>query len=322
MSLDTPTRERIETLLKDHRVVLFMKGNRQQPMCGFSAAATNTLNELLPDYHTVNVLDDPEIREGIKEFGSWPTIPQLYVEGELVGGADIIRQMYGSGELHQLFGMPQPDRTPPGITITDKAAEAIRQGTANAEGLALHLEIGPDHSAGFQLAPAGDGDIVAHANGLEVHFDPASAQRAKGIVIDWVSTVQGEGLSLKFPGAQEIKSLSVQELQQRLADNSIILIDVRPAAVRAQLAPLPQARILEDEGYDALAALPKDTQLAFISSTASPARAWPSASPPTASARCITWKAGWKPGTPPPRGTERPRRRCPVHVKRPQPVSA
>ena len=213
MSLDTPTRERIETLLKDHRVVLFMKGNRQQPMCGFSAAATNTLNELLPDYHTVNVLDDPEIREGIKEFGSWPTIPQLYVEGELVGGADIIRQMYGSGELHQLFGMPQPDRTPPGITITDKAAEAIRQGTANAEGLALHLEIGPDHSAGFQLAPAGDGDIVAHANGLEVHFDPASAQRAKGIVIDWVSTVQGEGLSLKFPGAQEIKSLSVQELQ-------------------------------------------------------------------------------------------------------------
>lgn len=264
MSLDTPTRERIETLLKDHRVVLFMKGNRQQPMCGFSAAATNTLNELLPDYHTVNVLDDPEIREGIKEFGSWPTIPQLYVEGELVGGADIIRQMYGSGELHQLFGMPQPDRTPPEITITDKAAEAIRQGTANAEGLALHLEIGPDHSAGFQLAPAGDGDIVANANGLEVHFDPASAQRAKGIVIDWVSTVQGEGLSLKFPGAQEIKSLSVQELQQRLADNSIILIDVRPAAVRAQLAPLPQARILEDEGYDALAALPKDTQLAFI----------------------------------------------------------
>ncbi|SFK57383.1 Grx4 family monothiol glutaredoxin [Rhodanobacter glycinis] len=264
MSLDASTRERIETLLKDHRVVLFMKGNRQQPMCGFSAAATNTLNELLPDYHTVNVLDDPEIREGIKEFGSWPTIPQLYVEGELVGGADIIRQMYGSGELHQLFGMPQPDRTPPEITITDKAAEAIRQGTANAEGLALHLEIGPDHSAGFQLAPAGDGDIVAHANGLEVHFDPASAQRAKGIVIDWVSTVQGEGLSLKFPGAQEIKSLSVQELQQRLADGSITLVDVRPAAVRAQLAPLPQARILEEEGYDALAALPKDTALAFI----------------------------------------------------------
>ena len=266
MSLDAATRERIESLLKSHRVVLFMKGHRHQPMCGFSAAATNTLNELLPDYHTVNVLEDPEIREGIKAYGDWPTIPQLYVEGELVGGADIIRQMYGSGELHALFGVAAPDRTPPEITITDAAAKAIREGTANAQGLALHLEIGPDHSAGFQLAPASEHDIVAQANGLQVHFDPASAQRAKGIVIDWVSTVQGEGLSLKFPGAQEVKSLTVQQLQQRLAAGDITLVDVRPAAARAQLAPLPQARILEDEGYEVLAALPKDTALAFICS--------------------------------------------------------
>ncbi|UGB45880.1 Grx4 family monothiol glutaredoxin [Frateuria edaphi] len=264
MSLDPATRERIETLLKDHRVVLFMKGDRRQPMCGFSAAATNTLNELLPEYHTVNVLDDPEIREGIKVFGDWPTIPQLYVEGELVGGADIIRQMYASGELHSLFGATPPDRTPPEITITDKAAEAIRNGIANAQGLALHLEIGPDHSAGFQLAPAGDHDIVVTANGIEVHFDPGSAQRAKGIVIDWVSTVQGEGLSLKFPGAQEIKSLSVQELKARLADSSVLLVDVRPAAGRALAPSLAQARVLEEEGYDALAALPKDTAIAFI----------------------------------------------------------
>jgi monothiol glutaredoxin len=130
--------------------------------------------------------------------------------------------------------------------------------------VALHLEIGPDHSAGFQLAPAGEHDIVAHANGLEVHFDPASAQRAKGIVIDWVSTVQGEGLSLKFPGATEIKPLSVQQLKQRLASNDITLIDVRPAAGRAQAAPLAQARVLEEEGYESLANLPKDTALAFI----------------------------------------------------------
>lgn len=264
MSLDSATRERIETLLTNHRVVLFMKGDRQQPMCGFSAAATNTLNELLSEYHTVNVLEDQEIREGIKLYGEWPTIPQLYVEGELVGGADIISQMYGSGELHALFGAAAPDRTPPEITITDAAAEAIRQGTAGAEGVALHLEIGPDHSAGFQLAPAGKHDIVAHANGLEVHFDPASAQRARGIVIDWVSTVQGEGLSLKFPGAQEIKSLSVQQLQARLVAGDITLIDVRPAASRAMAAPLAQARILEDEGYESLASLPKDTALAFI----------------------------------------------------------
>ena len=264
MSLDSATRERIETVLKDHRVVLFMKGDRRQPQCGFSAAATNMLNELLPDYHTINVLEDPEIREGIKAYGEWPTIPQLYVEGELIGGADIIRQLYTRGELHELFGAAKPDRTPPEITITDAAAEAIRQGTANAQGVALHLEIGPDHSAGFQLAPAGEHDIVAHSNGLEVHFDPASAQRAKGIVIDWVSTVQGEGLSLKFPGAQEIKSLTVQELKARLAAGDVTLIDVRPAHNRAAVPPLPQARVLDDEGYERLAALPKDTALAFI----------------------------------------------------------
>jgi monothiol glutaredoxin len=172
--------------------------------------------------------------------------------------------MYGSGELHALFGAAPPDRTPPEITITDAAAEAIRQGTANAQGVALHLEIGPDHSAGFQLAPAGDHDIVALSNGLEVHFDPASAQRARGIVIDWVSTVQGEGLSLKFPGAQEVGMLTVQQLKDRLAANDITLVDVRPAADRAKAAPLAQARVLEEEGFEQLAALPKDTALAFI----------------------------------------------------------
>lgn len=264
MALDTPTRERIETLLNDHEVVLFMKGSRAQPMCGFSAAATNTLNELLPTYHTVDVLSDPEIREGIKEYGQWPTIPQLYVKGELVGGSDIIRQLYTSGELHTLFGASPPDRTPPEITITDKAADAIRGGMASAQGMSLHLEIGPDHSAGFQLAPAGDHDIVVHANGIEVHFDPGSAQRAKGVIIDWVSTVQGEGLSLKFPGAVEIHSMTVVELKARLDANDIVLVDVRPAHARAIAAPLPQARILEDEGYEALAALPKDTAIAFI----------------------------------------------------------
>lgn len=267
MSLESATRERIETLLKDHRVVLFMKGTRYQPMCGFSAAATNTLNELLPDYHTVNVLEDQEIREGIKVFGNWPTIPQLYVDGELVGGADIIRQMYGSGELHQLFGVAAPDRTPPAITITDKAADAIRAGTANAQGMALHLEIGPDHSAGFQLAPGSEHDIVVTANGIEVHFDPASAQRAKGIVIDWVSTMQGEGLSLKFPGAGNaggVQSMSVQELKARLAAGDVTLVDTRPAQGRAIAKPLPQARILEQEGHAALANLPKDTPIAFM----------------------------------------------------------
>lgn len=264
MSLDPAIRERIDTIVKEHRVVLFMKGDRQQPMCGFSAAASGALNDLLPEYHTVNVLADPDIREGIKMYGNWPTIPQLYVDGDLVGGADIVRQMYASGELHALFGLPEPDRTPPEITITDKAAEAIGNGMADAGDMALHLEVGADHSASFRLAPAGDNDIVATANGLEVHFDPGSAQRARGITIDWVETMQGAGLSLRFPGATEVKPMQIDELKRRLEIGDITLVDVRPAPVRAKVPSLPQARVLEEEGYEALNALPEDTELAFI----------------------------------------------------------
>ena len=265
MPTETAVHDRIDAIVNEHRVVLFMKGDRQQPMCGFSAAASKALSDLLPEYHTVNVLEDPEIRQGVKDYGHWPTIPQLYVGGELVGGADIVKQMYASGELHDLFGLPQPDRTPPEITITDKAAAAINQAMGDADGMVLHLEVGADHDAGFRLAEAADSDIVTRANGLEVHMDVGTAQRARGITIDWVETMQGAGLSLKFPGATEVKPMTVAELKRELdAGDGLVLVDVRPAPMRARVAPLPQARVLEDEGYEALNALPKDTKLAFI----------------------------------------------------------
>lgn len=95
------TKERIEKLLADNKVVLFMKGNPQAPQCGFSARATAILTELETSFETVDVLQDQEIRQGIKEFGQWPTIPQLYINKELVGGSDIMMEMYESGELKQ-----------------------------------------------------------------------------------------------------------------------------------------------------------------------------------------------------------------------------
>ena len=103
MTLDDATRQRIEKIIGSDRVVLFMKGNRQMPQCGFSATLVQILDTLLPGYTTVDVLSDPGIREGIKEFSSWPTIPQLYVGGEFLGGCDIVREMYSSGELQQML---------------------------------------------------------------------------------------------------------------------------------------------------------------------------------------------------------------------------
>jgi len=96
-------RSRIESIIESDRVVLFMKGTRQQPQCGFSAQIVEILDALIPNYTTVNVLADPAVREGIKEYASWPTIPQLYVGKEFIGGCDIVTEMYESNELQKLL---------------------------------------------------------------------------------------------------------------------------------------------------------------------------------------------------------------------------
>jgi len=103
MELDAASRSRIEAILQDNRVVLFMKGTPAQPQCGFSAKTTQILNMLLPDYATFDVLADAGVRAGIKAYGDWPTIPQLYVNGELVGGSDILQEMFDQGELQKLL---------------------------------------------------------------------------------------------------------------------------------------------------------------------------------------------------------------------------
>lgn len=98
------TQERIKTLVTEHPVVLFMKGTEQFPQCGFSSRAVQILQAAgLKDFYTVNVLEDEDIRQGIKEYADWPTIPQLYVKGEFIGGSDIMMEMFEAGELQTLL---------------------------------------------------------------------------------------------------------------------------------------------------------------------------------------------------------------------------
>ncbi|MFL2917325.1 MAG: Grx4 family monothiol glutaredoxin [Thalassobaculaceae bacterium] len=97
--LDDTTRERIQTEVDANDVLLFMKGTPVFPQCGFSAAVIQVLSHLQVKFSSVNVLEDPDVRDGIKQYSDWPTIPQLYVKGEFVGGCDIIREMYETGEL-------------------------------------------------------------------------------------------------------------------------------------------------------------------------------------------------------------------------------
>ena len=96
--------QRIKQQVESHPIVLFMKGTPQFPQCGFSASVVEVLKSCgVQELHTVNVLEDAEIRQGIKDFANWPTIPQLYVKGQFVGGADIVREMHHSGELRKLL---------------------------------------------------------------------------------------------------------------------------------------------------------------------------------------------------------------------------
>ena len=101
----TDSNARIDEIVKSNDVVLFMKGTALFPQCGFSSNAVNILRACgVDEFYSVNVLEEPEIRQGIKEFSNWPTIPQLYVNGEFVGGSDIMMEMFENGELQQLVG--------------------------------------------------------------------------------------------------------------------------------------------------------------------------------------------------------------------------
>ena len=96
------TQTYLTNLISEHRIVLFMKGSKDFPQCGFSQQAVQILQHLDADYHTVNVLENPEIREGVKTFSQWPTIPQLYIDQDFIGGCDIMKEMFSSGELQKL----------------------------------------------------------------------------------------------------------------------------------------------------------------------------------------------------------------------------
>ncbi len=267
MSLDPAVRSRIESLLQSNHVVLFMKGEPNAPQCGFSAKASGALSALLPDgYAHVDVLSDPEIREGIKAYGQWPTIPQLYIGGELVGGSDIVEQMLNSGELHGALGLPAPDRSPPTVTVTPAAIAMLRDAAANAgAGYAVQVEVDARFQTRLQLAPADPNAIAVEVDGLRLQFDLAGVRRADGLLIDWVDDERGRGLVIDNPNAPpKVKAMSPADAAARLAAGTLTLVDVRPADERAQASVGVAFATLDDGNAASLEALDKATPLAFL----------------------------------------------------------
>jgi monothiol glutaredoxin len=264
MSLSSQVRQQIEQLIQGHPVTLFMKGNREQPQCGFSAQVVQMLDQLLPNYHTFDVFSDPQIREGIKEFASWPTIPQLYIRGEFMGGCDIVREMYESGELARALGVRQQATEPPKIHITDAGAQAIRGARSSGGGEGdLHLQVDASFRYRLGFGPQQPGEIAAEANGIRVWFSPESALRASGLTIDARETPQGLRLAIDNPNEPAVQQLEAAQLAElRASGTPLELIDVRGPDERAQ-AQIDGSRLLDAATERYLEGLPRNTKLVF-----------------------------------------------------------
>lgn len=263
MPLSDSLRKELTTLVQQNHVVLFMKGTRRTPQCGFSAQVVQILEDLGAGYEDVNVLSSPELREGIKEFSEWPTIPQLYVAGKFVGGCDIVREMSAAGELERLIGVEAPAVAIPVIRVSDRAAAAFGAALSEANGDCLRLAIDARFQYDLFLGPRAPGDIEVQANGLTLLCDRASARRADGMSIDFVEGAAG-GFKIENPNEPpKVRQIGVEELARRLEKGEIALFDVRPERERA-IAAIEAARPLDAAGQTHLLSLDRGAAIAFI----------------------------------------------------------
>ncbi len=271
--LPESTRVRIRELLGNHRVVLFMKGTRLAPQCGFSASVVELLDTWIDDYSTVDVIADAELRDAIKTFADWPTIPQLYVAGEFIGGADILRELADQGELATALGVGDLAATQPRptITVSEAAAAAIVAAFASPDieaGDLLRLAIDARYRNDLSIGPRRPDDVIVESRGVVIALDRGSARRAEGVTIDYVETAEGVGFKLDNPaGPQPVRSISATELAQRMAEaraagQTFHLYDVRTEE-EVERAFIAGAVLLEPEVADEIALLAHDTPLYF-----------------------------------------------------------
>lgn len=260
--------KRIEAQIQSNDVVLFMKGTRDTPQCGFSATVVQILSSIVDDFATVNVLADGEIREGIKEFSDWPTIPQLYVKGEFVGGCDIVKDMYASGQLQQALGVEVEEVAPPKISVSAAAAEAFA-GALQGTDEYIRLEIDARFNHGLSIGGKNNGELLVDAGPVQVVVDRASAKRAEGVSIDYVETDEGKAFKINNPNEPaKVRAMGVKDVKARLdasiaAGEPLHFYDVRTPA-EYEIAKVAEAKLLDRETQSQIMALPKTTPLYFM----------------------------------------------------------
>lgn len=266
MAISNETREKIEQYLHENEIVLFMKGNRRQPKCGFSASVVRALEHLGVDYKDVDVLADALLRDGIKEFGNWPTIPQLYYKKELIGGADIVREMMAKGELEKLFGVVVPEILTPSIDVAPEALKEIKM-------LLEQMDHPPfvriqvlDRARAHEVYPDQpvDGDFHIALEGVTFLMDKISAQWGTGIRINLVEVGGEKRFIVQNPNSPaEVRPLSVLQLKAWLdAQLPLKLYDVRTEKERG-LAFIDGSILYDDSVALRAEMLPKNTLLVF-----------------------------------------------------------
>ncbi|MCO4770732.1 MAG: Grx4 family monothiol glutaredoxin [Deltaproteobacteria bacterium] len=263
MAISPEFRTRMDDLVQNNQVVLFMKGNRRMPQCGFSARVVGILDSFLDDYQTVDVLSDHEVRTGMKDYSDWPTFPQLYVKGEFVGGCDIVTEMHGSGELHGALGIELKEVAPPNVTVTPPAAAAFKDALADAPGMSLRFTVTPRFQHGLDFGAKSSVDIVSESNGIELVMDRSSAERAEGVVIDFITGPTGSGFKIENPNAPAtVKQIGPTDAKALLDGGAAVLVDVRTQR-EWDTARIEGAKLLASEGEAWLDGLAKDTAIVF-----------------------------------------------------------
>jgi monothiol glutaredoxin len=245
-------RERIEELLGAGKVVVFMKGTPDQPRCGFSARVIAQLQERGIPFQAHDILSDGALREGMKAYADWPTFPQVWVDASFIGGADILEELHRRGELDEVFGQRAPKPTP-SLHLTRAAAARIGEAVGEARPR-LRLRIDAAFQHVFEAVEDPDpGDVVATSEGITFILDPASAERADGLRLDWVTSGTQQALVVDNPNEPaKVQSLSPHVYAAwRREGRPHLLVDVRPPEERA-LAQLDGALGIEGLDFESL----------------------------------------------------------------------
>src|ERR1041385_4505962 len=265
MALDPQLRTKIDQLVSSDSAVMFMKGTLSFPQCGFSASVVNMLNTLIPKYATVNVLSDPDVRGGMKEYSDWPTFPQLFIKGEFIGGADIVRQMFETGELEKKLGdLVQPAKVP-NLTVTPRAAkeltDALKEGSP---GDVIHLTITGTWEHQLDIGGKEATHVTVQTEGVTVQLDRASAARANGVSIDFVEDATGAGFKIENPNRPPmVREVPPKEMKSLLDSGKVKhLFDVRTPKER-EITSLPNSKLSGNETMKEIEPPRKHTAMAF-----------------------------------------------------------